>query len=36
MTTPNVPLRSGTAQVEQITVTWTMPEQVAGRRRLVI
>jgi dienelactone hydrolase len=36
MTTPNVPLRSGTAQVEQIPVTWTMPEPGTGRRGLVI
>jgi uncharacterized protein len=36
MTTSNGPLRTGTAKVEQIPVTWTMPEQVAGRRRLVI
>ena len=36
MTTPNRPLRTGTAKVEQIPVTWTVPEEVAGRRRLVV
>jgi len=36
MTTSNGPLRTGTATVEQIPVTWALPEDATRERRLVI
>ena len=36
MTTSNGPLRTGTAKVEQIPVSWASPEHVTRERRLVI
>ena len=36
MTPPNRRLRTGTSHVEQIPITWAMPEPGAGRRGLVI
>jgi len=36
MRTANGPLRTGTAKVEQIPVSWALPEHVTRERRLVI